>query len=103
MSITHKDVLLQLIREYQSFHGDHVEYLSSPPTALEFSRIVSRNRPVVIRSTFNSYPSLTVDAISDWPALVKWQDPDYLDELMDVRMITVAETPDGYLPHQDEV
>jgi hypothetical protein len=51
MSITHKDVLLQLIREYQSFHGDQVEYLSAPPTALEFSRIVSRNRPVVIRST----------------------------------------------------
>ena len=97
MSISHKDVILQLMRDYQSFHALDVEHLNSPPTALEFSRIVARNRPVVFDSNWTHIHSLTViDATSDWPALPKWRDPDYLRRVMGSQLITVAETPDGY-------
>jgi hypothetical protein len=50
MSIDHRDVMLQLIREYQSFNLSQIEYRDSPPTALEFSRVLRSNRPVVFRS-----------------------------------------------------
>src|ERR1700738_3359926 len=42
-----QNVMIQLIREYQELNDGHIEYRNSPPTALEFSRIVRSNRPVV--------------------------------------------------------
>lgn len=50
MSITHRDVMLQLIREYQSLNNPQIECRDSPPSALEFSRILMSNRPVVFKS-----------------------------------------------------
>jgi hypothetical protein len=50
MSITYCNVILQLIREYQALNAPSVEYRNSPPTALEFSRILNSNRPVVFKS-----------------------------------------------------
>jgi len=98
MSINHKDVILQLIRDYQSFHTLDVEHLNSPPTALEFSRIVARNRPVVFDSNTRAlvHSFTVIDATSDWPAFPKWRDPDYFRGAMGSQRITVAETPDGY-------
>jgi hypothetical protein len=93
MSITHRDVMIQLIREYQSLNDTSVDYRSSP-TALEFSRIVRSNRPVVFTST--SFEFVDIDSISHWPALSRWEDPGYLGDVMGDQMITVAETPDGY-------
>ena len=99
MSVQHKDAIVQLIREYQSFHTLEVEHLNSAPTALEFSRIVARNRPVVFDSyTLDRIPSLTgIDAMSGWQALLKWRDPEYLRRVVGDQLVTVAETPDGYL------
>lgn len=93
MSITHRDVMIQLIREYQSLNDTGVDYRSSP-TALEFSRIVRSNRPVVFTST--SFGFVNIDSIAHWRALSKWNDPEYLREVMSDQMITVAETPNGY-------
>ena len=50
MSIVHRDVILQLIREYQALNAPNIEYRNSAPTALEFSRILNSNRPVVFKS-----------------------------------------------------
>lgn len=58
MSINHRDVILQLVREYQSFNLSQIEYRDSPPTALEFSRILRSNRPVVFRSAL-SFPIIS--------------------------------------------
>jgi hypothetical protein len=95
MSPSHYDVMLNLVREYQSLNGVQVEYRDSPPTALEFLRIVHSNRPVV----FKGRPSLCLlisDSLSHWPALHKWTSPEYLLEVMQDQMISVAETPNGY-------
>jgi len=53
MSIGHQDVVKQLIREYQSLNGIDVQVFNTPPTPLEFARIVKANRPVVFNSTNN--------------------------------------------------
>jgi hypothetical protein len=50
MSIAHRDVILQLIREYQALNTPNIEYRNSSPAALEFSRILNSNRPVVFKS-----------------------------------------------------
>jgi hypothetical protein len=95
MSASHQDVLLQLIRDYQSFNSHEIEYRNVPPSAVEFSRFVRSNRPVV----FKSMPFLSLfdhpDTISAWPALRKWKDMDYLREAMGDYVVTVAETPNG--------
>lgn len=63
--------------------GEEVLVLDSPPTSLEFLRLVSRNKPVLIKG-----------AISHWPALSKW-DNSYLKEKLAEREVTVAITPHG--------
>jgi hypothetical protein len=50
MTVSHQDVALQLIRDYQSFNSHSIECCIVPPTALEFSRYVRSNRPIVIKS-----------------------------------------------------
>jgi len=89
--------MLQLIRDYRSFNSPHVEYRESP-TALEFSRLLQSNRPVIFTSAFHFITKflIAIDAISNWPALSKWQSPEYLRKIMSDQLITVAETPDGY-------
>jgi len=57
MSVGHRDVMLQLIREYQSLNSPHVEYRDSSPTPLEFSRILRSNRPVVFKSSILLHPN----------------------------------------------
>jgi hypothetical protein len=51
MSIGHRDVMIQLVHEYQSLNDAHIEYRHCP-TALDFSRIVKSNRPVVFTGIF---------------------------------------------------
>jgi len=50
MPVGHVDVMLQLIRDYQSLNSPIVESFDQSPTSLEFSRILRSNRPVVFRS-----------------------------------------------------
>jgi hypothetical protein len=50
MSASHQDILLQLIRDYQSFNSPEIEYRNVSPSAVEFSRFVRSNRSVVFRS-----------------------------------------------------
>lgn len=64
--------------------GESVQVLETPPTALEFARIVAANRPVLIRG-----------AISHWPALSRWTSS-YLKDTVGDHVVTVAVTPDGY-------
>lgn len=98
MSIDHRDVILQLIRDYQSLNSAQVEYRDSSPTALQFSRILRSNRPIVFRGLIAIRVFITsIEAISHWPALRKWNHPDYLRRTMGDRLITVAETPNGYV------
>lgn len=62
------------------------EIESRPESALVFHRDwISQNRPVIFRN-----------ALSDWPALEKWQDSHYLLEKLNKRTVQVAVTPDGY-------
>ncbi|KAH7929452.1 Clavaminate synthase-like protein [Leucogyrophana mollusca] len=62
-------------------NGSYIETLDTPPTAVEFSRLVHISRPVVIKG-------LKV------PASARWTD-DYLAEKMGERKISVALTPNG--------
>jgi jumonji domain-containing protein 7 len=86
--MSYRQVTTRLVREYQELNDSQVEYRDKP-TALDFSRIVRSNRPVVFR-----------DCISHWPALRRWKDPEYLRETMGDQEITVAETPNGYAHSQ---
>jgi hypothetical protein len=52
----HADIIRHLIREYQAFNGIEIGYRDDPPTALEFSRIVYSNRPVILRSIIPPLP-----------------------------------------------
>ncbi|KAF8639863.1 hypothetical protein AX17_001118 [Amanita inopinata Kibby_2008] len=70
-----------LADEYYELNGSYIEVLESPPTALEFSRLVHIARPVVIKGL-------------DIPAYQKWTDR-YLIHEMGSRQISVAVTPNG--------
>lgn len=61
-----------------------IPILQSPPTSLEFARIVSRNRPVLIRG-----------AVDQLPAFQKWTSTQYLCNQMGDRQVAVSLTPDG--------
>ncbi|KAI9138239.1 cupin-like domain-containing protein [Paraphysoderma sedebokerense] len=64
--------------------GSFVQVLESPPTPLEFYRLVSSNRPVLIKN-----------AAKSWPAFKCWNIK-YLREVMGTKNVTVAVTPNGY-------
>jgi hypothetical protein len=51
MPVDHRDVIIQLIREYQSLGLSQVEYFDGPPSALQFSRILRANRPVIFKGS----------------------------------------------------
>ncbi|KAL0950026.1 hypothetical protein HGRIS_010034 [Hohenbuehelia grisea] len=70
-----------LSNEYHEHNGSSYAVLQSPPTALEFSRLVHVSRPVLIKG----YPL---------PALERWSDS-YLIDAMDGKEFSVAVTPDG--------
>ncbi|KAF3942497.1 hypothetical protein ABW19_dt0206003 [Dactylella cylindrospora] len=82
--------LRALLTSYSDLNhpSNQIEYLEHPPSPLEFLRIISRNRPVVIKN-----------AMSDWPATGaedgrKWS-VDYLKAKMGDAEVMVAETPKG--------
>ncbi|EPS44197.1 hypothetical protein H072_1862 [Dactylellina haptotyla CBS 200.50] len=69
-----------------NYPSNDVQYLTDAPSPLEFMRIVSRNRPVIIRNAMN-----------DWPAMSgnrKWN-VEYLKRQMGDSEVMVAETPLG--------
>ncbi|KAF3910570.1 hypothetical protein ABW21_db0202429 [Orbilia brochopaga] len=83
--------LRQLLTAYAdaNYPSTRIEYLPHPPSPLEFLRIVSRNRPVIIRN-----------AMIDWPAMgagdgdKRWT-VEYLKQRMRDTEVAVAETPFG--------
>ncbi|KAK6359280.1 hypothetical protein TWF696_000443 [Orbilia brochopaga] len=83
--------LRQLLISYAdaNYPSTRIEYLPHPPSPLEFLRIVSRNRPMIIRN-----------AMTDWPAMgagdgdKKWT-VEYLKQQMGNAEVAVAETPLG--------
>ncbi|UZJ53397.1 hypothetical protein CBS101457_002717 [Exobasidium rhododendri] len=60
------------------------QHLSSPPTPLEFSRIVARHSPLLIDK-----------CIDDRRCSTKWKNSEYLVERMGSRLVDVTLTPDG--------
>ncbi|VDC07316.1 unnamed protein product [Peniophora sp. CBMAI 1063] len=78
----HWAVLKYLSAEYYDMNGNHFVTLDSPPTPVEFARLVQISRPVLI----NSY---TVQGTERWTN-------DYLSRAMGDRLVSVAVTPDGY-------
>lgn len=97
MRSSHYDVILSLVREYQSLNGIQIEYRDFPPTALEFSRILRSNRPVVFKGRNSFFIAYPLGAIIDWPAMKMWSNPEYLREILGDQIISVAETPNGYI------
>jgi len=62
-------------------NGSHVEVWKTPPSALEFSRLVHISRPVVIKGY-------------ELPACALWTDR-YLVDVMGEQTVSVAVTPNG--------
>ncbi|KAI0307323.1 Clavaminate synthase-like protein [Multifurca ochricompacta] len=71
-----------LSEEYYGLNGDHYDVLESPPSPLEFSRILHISRPVLIKG-------YTI------PSLRHWSNK-YLSDIMGDRPLSVAVTPNGY-------
>ncbi|KAJ7591015.1 Clavaminate synthase-like protein [Mycena floridula] len=72
-----------LSQEYHDHNGSYIQILESPPTSLEFAKIVRISRPVVIKG-------LQIPASSK-----TWTDK-YLAETMGDKPISIAQTPNGY-------
>ncbi|KAI8827155.1 cupin-like domain-containing protein [Fimicolochytrium jonesii] len=95
------DVLISQAREARTFRSSHVSRLPAPPTALEFSRLVRDNFPVVIEHVADS-----------WPAMERWRSKMYLEQKV-TKPVTVAVTPNGLadavveghfvLPHEQKL
>lgn len=88
----HESVILTRPLETDSAHlakaemnPSHVEELRHAPTALEFSRFVQRNRPVIFRG-------LGFDL--QIPAMQRWTE-DYLKEKLGDSQVKIAATPEG--------
>lgn len=73
------------IENYHELNMSVVDELAEEPSALEFMRFVSRNRPFVVRN-----------ACTEWPALKKWN-AEYLRDMMGDDPVQVAVTPLGYV------
>src|SRR4051812_22213971 len=94
LSSTLSSTLRNLLQTYADLNAPStdVEYLPYPPSPLEFSRIVARNRPVIIRNAFNDWPAMGAEgSLPDW----KWT-AEYLKEKMGNMEVQVAMTPKGY-------
>lgn len=70
---------------YLEMNASHVEELHSLPTAIDFSRYIQRNRPVVFRE---------VGFEMDIPALHKWNEA-YLRQKLASTELKIAATPRG--------
>lgn len=75
--------IVSLIVSYHELDPTVLDELSAEPTALEFMRYVSRNRPFVVRG-----------GAKHWDAVRKW-DANYLRDKMKDRDVKVAVTPHG--------
>lgn len=75
--------LQKLCRDYQDLNSSFATELHHTPTALEFSRFVSSNRPLVVRNHG-----------ADEPALLKWTNQ-YLIDALDGKQVKIAVSPDG--------
>ena len=82
-----RDAIVNLLRNYHSLNANVVDELLDEPSALEFMRYVSRNRPFVIRHGAQS-----------WPAYKKW-DASYLRTAMGEAPVKVVITPNGFVLH----
>ncbi|KAF9399055.1 JmjC domain-containing protein 7 [Mortierella sp. AD011] len=92
-----------LISEAQEFNLSTIERIEIP-TALEFHRYVSANRPVIITlpsaATTIHEPSMRASPTAEekqwaWPAFTKWTN-EYLSKTLGEKEITVACTPNGW-------
>lgn len=75
--------ITSLITSYHELNPTVLDELCAEPTALEFMRYVSRNRPFVVRG-----------GAKHWHAVRKW-DAEYLRDRMKGRDVKVAVTPHG--------
>lgn len=86
LSLSALEASLQaLVKDYDSFNPSFVTEFSRSPTALEFSRFVSANRPLVIRGQ---------GVRERVPALEKWTNA-YLTAALGGKKVSVAVSPDG--------
>ncbi|KAJ3129379.1 JmjC domain-containing protein 7 [Nowakowskiella sp. JEL0407] len=77
-------LLERLAEEAREFRGTHVEEIEGTPTAVEFLRYVSLNKPVVFRN-----------AAEGWKCM-NWRSyPERIKELMGNNETKVAVTPNG--------
>ncbi|CAI6332250.1 unnamed protein product [Periconia digitata] len=77
------DAVRDLITSYHSFNSTTIDELSEEPSALEFMRYVSRNRPFVVRK-----------GAENWKARQKWNAA-YLSGVLKDQSVNVAITPYG--------
>ncbi|PVI05214.1 Clavaminate synthase-like protein [Periconia macrospinosa] len=77
------DAVRDLITTYHSLNPTTIDELSEEPSALEFMRYVSRNRPFVVRKGAEA-----------WKARQKWN-ANYLSNVMGSESVNVAITPYG--------
>ncbi|KAA1076060.1 hypothetical protein PGT21_033432 [Puccinia graminis f. sp. tritici] len=101
-----EESLQKLVSEYQELNGSAIDQVSGRlPTALELSRSIARNRPLVIRSYAGlqraSSSSSSSSSIEDGhhhhhhlEGLEEWTDSKLVQRLAD-QPITVARTPFG--------
>lgn len=75
--------LQRMVHDYQSFNSSTPDSLDRSPTALEFSKYVHLNRPLVIRGEGARYAGMQ-----------HWSE-EYLVEKMAQRMLAITITPDG--------
>src|SRR5579871_1873256 len=73
----------ELISAYQDLNPPNVDELKEEPSALEFMRYVTRNRPFVLRK-----------GAKEWKACRKWNDQ-YLRKSMEGFAVNIAITPSG--------
>jgi peptidyl-lysine (3S)-dioxygenase / protease len=84
MDPTPVDPIIELLTTYNELNSTRIDVLTEVPSALEFMRYVSMNRPFVVR-----------DAAGDWKATRTW-DVQTLKDLLEGQSIQVAVTPHGY-------
>ena len=80
------DTIEEAIKSYHDLNGQIIEEIAEP-SALDFMRYVSQNRPFVVRN-----------GCLDWPAVRQWNCENLSFALRDAR-ITVAVTPHGFDIH----
>lgn len=80
-----QDPIAELLTAYNELNLSTADELTEAPSALEFMRSVSRNRPFVVRG-----------GASDWKATKTWNAAT-LKELLREQSVNVAVTPKGWV------